>query len=406
MLKYVAKRLLISVVTILIILALLFFMLRCMPGSPFNDEKITQVQRAALDAKYGFDQPVIVQFFNYLKAMLSGDFGVSYVIQKNMPIAELLKARVPVSLRIGLQAVTLGALIGLVMGIVAALKRNSPLDTLSTVVSVIGVSFPSYVFAMAMSYFIGYKLKWLPLLYDTAAPFRSTIMPTISLCMFSLATVARFARTEMVEVMGSDYMLLADSKGIPAFRLLGVHGLRNALIPIVTVLGPLTVELMTGSLVVEHIFAIPGMGSLLVSAIQFNDYNVVLAVVFLYSVMFIAVILERPALLHDAGDGYLPAGPGLGAGDDFPGGGVHQLGVHDGGVHRGGHPGDHRFCVPPAVFLPGADRRGAADQKLCRFGGSKKADLRTAGLLFYMAAARKILVSAVDDPPLGVVKSR
>ncbi len=291
MLKYVAKRLLISVVTILIILALLFFMLRCMPGSPFNDEKITQVQRAALDAKYGFDQPVIVQFFNYLKAMLSGDFGVSYVIQKNMPIAELLKARVPVSLRIGLQAVTLGALIGLVMGIVAALKRNSPLDTLSTVVSVIGVSFPSYVFAMAMSYFIGYKLKWLPLLYDTAAPFRSTIMPTISLCMFSLATVARFARTEMVEVMGSDYMLLADSKGIPAFRLLGVHGLRNALIPIVTVLGPLTVELMTGSLVVEHIFAIPGMGSLLVSAIQFNDYNVVLAVVFLYSVMFIAVIL-------------------------------------------------------------------------------------------------------------------
>ena len=287
MLKYVAKRLLISVVTILIILALLFFMLRCMPGSPFNDEKITQVQRAALDAKYGFDQPVLVQFFNYLKAMLSGDFGVSYVIQKNMPIAELLKARVPVSLRIGLQAVTLGALIGLVMGIVAALKRNSPLDTLSTVVSVIGVSFPSYVFAMAMSY----KLKWLPLLYDTAAPFRSTIMPTISLCMFSLATVARFARTEMVEVMGSDYMLLADSKGISAFRLLGVHGLRNALIPIVTVLGPLTVELMTGSLVVEHIFAIPGMGSLLVSAIQFNDYNVVLAVVFLYSVMFIAVIL-------------------------------------------------------------------------------------------------------------------
>ena len=274
MLKYVAKRLLISVVTILIILALLFFMLRCMPGSPFNDEKITQVQRAALDAKYGFDQPVIVQFFNYLKAMLSGDFGVSYV-----------------SLRIGLQAVTLGALIGLVMGIVAALKRNSPLDTLSTVVSVIGVSFPSYVFAMAMSYFIGYELKWLPLLYDTADPFRSTIMPTISLCMFSLATVARFARTEMVEVMGSDYMLLADSKGISTFRLLGVHGLRNALIPIVTVLGPLTVELMTGSLVVEHIFAIPGMGSLLVSAIQFNDYNVVLAVVFLYSVMFIAVIL-------------------------------------------------------------------------------------------------------------------
>ena len=106
-----------------------------------------------------------------------------------------------------------------------------------------------------------------------------------------MATVARFARTEMVDVMGSDYMLLADSKGISSFRLLGVHGLRNALIPIVTVLAPLTVELMTGSLVVEQIFAIPGIGSLLVSAIQFNDYNVVLAVVFVYSVMFIAVML-------------------------------------------------------------------------------------------------------------------
>ncbi len=223
--------------------------------------------------------------------MLSGDFGVSYVIQKNMPIASLLRARIMVTIRIGVQAVALGTLIGLLMGIVAAMKRNSFLDTFATVVSVIGVAFPSYVFAMAMSYFIGFRLGWLPLLYSTADAARSTVMPTISLSMFSMATVGRFARTEMVEVMGSDYMLLADSKGISSFRLLGVHGLRNALIPIVTVLAPLTVELMTGSLVVEQIFAIPGIGSLLVSAIQFNDYNVVLAVVFVYSIMFISVML-------------------------------------------------------------------------------------------------------------------
>ena len=266
-------------------------MLHSMPGSPFNDEKITAVQRANLEAKYGLDKPLPVQFVNYLKAMLSGDFGVSYVIQKNMPIASLLRARIMVSIRIGVQAVALGTLIGLLMGIVAAMKRNSFLDTFATVVSVIGVAFPSYVFAMAMSYFIGFRLGWLPLLYSTADAARSTVMPTISLSMFSMATVARFARTEMVEVMGSDYMLLADSKGISSFRLLGVHGLRNALIPIVTVLAPLTVELMTGSLVVEQIFAIPGIGSLLVSAIQFNDYNVVLAVVFVYSIMFISVML-------------------------------------------------------------------------------------------------------------------
>ena len=281
----------ISVVTVLIILAVLFTMLHSMPGSPFNDEKITAVQRANLEAKYGLDKPLPVQFVNYLRAMLSGDFGVSYVIQKNMPIASLLRARIMVSIRIGVQAVALGTLIGLLMGIVAAMKRNSFLDTFATVVSVIGVAFPSYVFAMAMSYFIGFRLGWLPLLYSTADAARSTVMPTISLSMFSMATVARFARTEMVEVMGSDYMLLADSKGISSFRLLGVHGLRNALIPIVTVLAPLTVELMTGSLVVEQIFAIPGIGSLLVSAIQFNDYNVVLAVVFVYSIMFISVML-------------------------------------------------------------------------------------------------------------------
>ena len=291
MFKYVLKRVLISVVTVLIILAVLFTMLHSMPGSPFNDEKITAVQRANLEAKYGLDKPLPVQFVNYLKAMLSGDFGVSYVIQKNMPIGSLLRARIMVSIRIGVQAVALGTLIGLLMGIVAAMKRNSFLDTFATVVSVIGVAFPSYVFAMAMSYFIGFRLGWLPLLYSTADAARSTVMPTISLSMFSMATVARFARTEMVEVMGSDYMLLADSKGISSFRLLGVHGLRNALIPIVTVLAPLTVELMTGSLVVEQIFAIPGIGSLLVSAIQFNDYNVVLAVVFVYSIMFISVML-------------------------------------------------------------------------------------------------------------------
>ncbi len=289
MVKYILRRLLISAVTIFMIITLLFTMLHSMPGSPWNDEKIKPAQKAALDAKYGLDKPLPVQFVNYTKAMLTGDFGVSYVIQKNMPITELLKVRVPISIRIGLQAVLLGSMIGLLMGIIAALRRNTFADSFTTFVSVVGVSFPSYVFALAMSYFIGYKLKLLPLLYSTSMPFVSTILPTISLCMFSMATVARFARTEMVEVMGSDYMLFADSKGISIFRLLGVHGLRNSLIPVITVLAPLMVELMAGSLVVEQIFSVPGMGSLLVYAIGFNDYNVVMALVFLLSVMIIVV---------------------------------------------------------------------------------------------------------------------
>jgi len=289
MVKYIIRRLLISVVTIFIIITVLFTMLQCMPGSPWNDEKIRPAQKAALDAKYGLDKPLPVQFVNYTKAMLTGDFGVSYVIQKNMPITDLLKVRVPISIRIGLQAVMLGTLIGLLLGIIAALRRNTFADSLTTFVSVVGVSFPSYVFAMAMSYFLGYKFKLFPLLYNSTEPFISTIMPTISLCMFSMATVARFTRTEMVEVMGSDYMLFADSKGISAYRLLGIHGLRNSLIPVITMLAPLMVELMAGSLVVEQIFSVPGMGSLLIYAIGFNDYNVVMAVVFVLSIMIIVV---------------------------------------------------------------------------------------------------------------------
>ncbi|WP_338552188.1 ABC transporter permease [Paenibacillus sp. KS-LC4] len=288
---YVLKRLGLAVVTLLVILLALFLMLELMPGSPFNDEKITQAQRAVLDAKYGLDQPVFNRFVHYMKAMLSGDFGVSYVIQKNMPISEMLEARLPISLQIGLQAVLLGTAIGLLLGIVAALKHNSFADSLTTLFSVIGVSFPSYVFALALSYYLGWKLKWFPLLYSAASPFVSTVLPTVALSMFTIATVARFTRSEMIEVLQSEYIQLSESKGVGSARLIIVHALRNALIPIITVLAPLVVALMTGSLVIEQIFAIPGIGSLLVTAIQINDYNVIIAVSFLYSIMFIASML-------------------------------------------------------------------------------------------------------------------
>lgn len=291
MTTYVLKRVGVSAVTLLVILLILFLMLELMPGSPFNDEKITEAQRALLDAKYGLDQPVLFRLFHYITAMLSGDFGVSYVIQKNMPISIMLGGRLPVSFQIGLQAVLLGTFIGLLLGIVAALKRNSFADSLTTFISVIGVSFPSYVFALSLSYYFGSELKWFPILYTPAKPFVSTILPTLALSMFTVATVARFARSEMIDVMGSDYMLLSESKGVTRPRLIFIHALRNALIPIITVIAPLLVGLMTGSLVIEQIFSIPGIGSLLVTAIQVNDYNVIIAVSFIYSVMFIAIML-------------------------------------------------------------------------------------------------------------------
>lgn len=154
----------------------------------------------------------------------------------------------PVSFGIGLEAVSFGAVVGLILGILAALKKNSWLDTICTVISVLGVSLPSYVFALVMAYFIGYKAQWLPLLFDGKKFFASSIMPMLALSMFTVATVARFTRTSLLEVLDSDYMLLAESKGITGRPLLVRHALRNALIPIITVLAPLVVDLMIGSL--------------------------------------------------------------------------------------------------------------------------------------------------------------
>lgn len=289
--KYIGKRIMISLVTLLIIILVLFMLLQLMPGSPFNDEKLTADQIAMMSKKYGLDKPLIVQFFTYVKNLLQGDFGVSYVISKDTSISVLLKNRVPVSFGIGLEAVSFGAVVGLILGILAALKKNSWLDTICTVISVLGVSLPSYVFALVMAYFIGYKEQWLPLLFDGKKFFASSIMPMLALSMFTVATVARFTRTSLLEVLDSDYMLLAESKGITGRPLLVRHALRNALIPIITVLAPLVVDLMIGSLVIEKIFSIPGIGSLMIAAIQSNDYNVTISLAFIYSVMYIVLML-------------------------------------------------------------------------------------------------------------------
>ena len=289
--KYIAKRMFVSIITILIILLLLFCMLQFMPGSPFNDEKLSEAQVQVLNQKYGLDQPIVVQFVNYVKNIVKGDFGVSYSISKNTDISKLLSTRLPVSFRIGGQAVVFGAILGILLGIVAALKSGTWIDSVCTVISVLGVSLPSYVFALAMAYFLGYRANIFPLLYNSAEAFASSVMPTIALAMFSIATIARFTRTELLEVLDSDYMLLAESKGITGRTLIVRHALRNALIPIITVLAPLVVDLMIGSLVIEKIFSIPGIGSLMVTAIQSNDYNVTITIAFIYSVMYIVLML-------------------------------------------------------------------------------------------------------------------
>lgn len=290
-LKYIGKRLLISIATLFIILLILFLMLKLMPGTPFNDEKLTEAQKVLLNAKYGLDKSIPEQFFRYISNMLQGDFGVSYTIQKNMPISQMLAPKIMVSFRIGVQSVILGSIVGIILGIIAAIKHNTIWDTLATFVSVLGVSIPSFVFAIMMLILFGYTFPIFPITYDSAQPIFSSILPTIALSMFTIAQIARFSRSEMIDVLDSEYMLLAESKGLSRKSLIFKHGLRNALIPVITVLAPLVVNLMTGSTVIEKICGIPGIGSLLVQAIQVNDYNVVLALSFIYSAMYVGIML-------------------------------------------------------------------------------------------------------------------
>lgn len=289
--KYILKRVLISLVTLLIIILILFAMLKLMPGSPFNAEKLSPDTIATLKAKYGLDLPVFEQFINYLKGMLTGDFGISLVIAKGMTVSDLVVPRIGISFGIGLAAAILGTLIGVVLGIVAALKKNTIWDTLSTIIAVIGVSIPSFVFALVLLLIFGMKLNILPILYNTSDPIRSAILPTIALSVGAIANVARFTRSEMIEVMKSDYVLLAEAKGLDRGTLIRKHALRNTLVPVITVLAPIIINLMTGSMVVEKICSIPGLGSLLVEGIQGNDYYVVMAVAFLYSLLYIVMML-------------------------------------------------------------------------------------------------------------------
>ena len=288
---YIIKRVLTAAATLFAIVLALFLMLELMPGSPFNDEKLSPEQVAVLREKYGLDGPVLIRFARYVGRMMTGDLGVSYNIQRNVPVTEMIRARLPISIRIGLQAVFVGAVLGLLLGVLAALRHNSIADTFSTVVSVLGVSVPSFVFAFVLLYYLGFKAGWFPILYKVHRPVASTILPTLALSMFTLAQIARFARSEMLEALGSEYMLFARSKGLSPFRTNFVHALRNVLIPIITVLAPLVVNLMTGSMVVEKIFSIPGVGSLLVTAIQSNDYNVVISLTFVYCVLYIGLML-------------------------------------------------------------------------------------------------------------------
>ena len=292
--KYILKRVGLAVLTIFIITLVLFIFVRIMPGNPFPSERMNAAQIAAKRAEMGLDDPMFVQFFNYLKNLfVNKSFGNGTSLYNGAPISTVLPTCISNSFRIGGIAILFGTAIGMLLGICAALNKGKFLDVFCTVVSIVGVCVPSYVFMIYLQYFFSYKVSIFPFYFDPNKFLWSSIMPSLSLSLFTVATISRFTRNEMVEVMDSDYILLAEAKGLYGRALIFKHILRNALIPVVTVLAPLVVDLLTGALVVEKIYGINGIGKLMVDAIAGEgiDYNYVLALGIIYSTLYVAVML-------------------------------------------------------------------------------------------------------------------
>lgn len=293
MVKYTLKRVGMALLTLLLIVFLLFVLVRIMPGNPFPSERMSAEAIAAKRAEMGLDDPILVQFGRYLANLLRGDFGNGTSLYYGAPINTVLSNAISNSFRIGGLAILVGTAVGLLLGIVAALNRGKFLDGFCTVFSIIGVCVPSYVFLIFLQYFFSFKIPFFPYFFDASRFLFSSVLPSLSLSLFTMSTVARFTRNEMVEVMDSDYVRLAESKGLYGGTLVRKHILRNALVPIVTVLAPLIVDLLTGALVVEKIYGINGIGKLMVDAIAGEgvDYNYVLALGILYSALYIGIML-------------------------------------------------------------------------------------------------------------------
>ncbi|MCD8923156.1 oligopeptide ABC transporter permease [Staphylococcus epidermidis] len=287
MTKYVLKRLCYMFVSLFIVITITFFLMKLMPGSPFNDTKLNAQQKEILNEKYGLNDPVALQYVNYLKNVVTGDFGNSFQYH-NMPVWDLVKPRLIPSMEMGITAMVIGVVLGLVLGVAAATKQNTWLDYTTTIISVIAVSVPSFVLAVLLQYVFAVKLEWFPVAGWEG--FSTAILPSLALSATVLATVARYIRAEMIEVLSSDYILLARAKGNSTLKVLFGHALRNALIPIITIIVPMLAGILTGTLTIENIFGVPGLGDQFVRSITTNDFSVIMATTILFSTLFIVSI--------------------------------------------------------------------------------------------------------------------
>ena len=277
------------ILTLFLVATITFFLMKMMPGSPYaNEAKMTATQKAIMNKQYGLDKPVIEQYITYLAGAAHGDFGISFQYS-NQPVSSLIGARLGASAQLGLQAMVVGIILGIIIGSIAAMNQGTWIDSTATIVSIIGKSVPNFVLAVLLQYYIGLKLGWFPIAgWGEAA---QTIMPTIALSVGPLAETARFIRTEMVDTLSSDYVELGKAKGLSRIEVIRKHTLRNSMIPLVTLIGPYAVALMTGSMVIENIFNIPGIGEQFTKSIMTNDYPTIMGVSMVYCFGLVVILL-------------------------------------------------------------------------------------------------------------------
>ena len=289
MAKYILKRVVFMFISLFIIASFTFVLMKLLPGSPLaSAEKLSEEQREAVYEQYGLNDPIPVQYVRYMGNLAKADFGTSFQY-KGADVMTLITKKLKYSTILGVQALIFGTIVGIVLGMIAALKQNTIWDYGSTIVAIVGISIPSFVFAVLLQYVFAVWLEWFDVGLWTG--WKSSVLPSLALAMGPIAIAARFIRTEMIEVLSSDYILLAKAKGANWFEIAFKHAFRNALIPLITVLGPVAAGLLTGSLVVEQIFAIPGIGEQFVSSIMSNDFAVIMGTTMFFSVFLIVIIL-------------------------------------------------------------------------------------------------------------------
>ena len=290
MLKYITKRLFMAVVTIFTVATLTFFVMNLVPGGPFISEKaISPEAQAALEAKYGMDKPLFEQYITYMKDALHGDFGDS-LKQRGRSVMEIISMKFPVSAKIGGLAVLTSILIGVPLGCIAALNRGKVWDNIIIVIATCGIAVPSFVICTLLLYMFGVNFKILPTF--GLSTWKHYVMPVMALAFYPPAYITRLMRSSMLDVLGQDYMRTAKAKGLSEYVSLFKHALRNAILPVVTYVGPMLAYTISGSFIVEKIFTIPGLGGEFIGSINARDYTLIMGTtIFLATLMVIVNVL-------------------------------------------------------------------------------------------------------------------